>query len=178
MGNSIDLRAIRIFMYLLLITLCFMTYHPPVAMSQLLSQSVVQNQEITDNLQSPEAAEIQNIFIYKRYGRPDPFFPFLTHELRQVEIDMQEELTGMRRFEPGQLTLVAIVFAGDQPLAMVQDAAGKGYVLRKGTKLGRSGEVVDISRNKVIIRQEVYALLTREKRYETVEMILKKEGEV
>lgn len=118
----------------------------------------------------------ESSFVYKREGRPDPFFPFLTKELMQAEVEAKEELTGMRKFEPGQLTLVAIVFSEDGPLAMVQDSAGKGYVLRKGTQIGRSGEVVDIASNLVIIKQLTYSL-TREKRYKTVEMVLKKEGE-
>lgn len=117
----------------------------------------------------------ENSFVYKRENRPDPFFPFLTKELMQAEVEAKEELAGMRKFEPGQLTLVAIVFSDDGPLAMVQDSAGKGYVLRKGTKIGRSGEVMDIAANLVVIKQLTYSL-TREKRYKTIEMVLK-EGE-
>jgi len=115
-------------------------------------------------------------FEYRREGRPDPFFPFLTEEILQAEAAAREELTGMRKFEPGQLTLVAIVFTERGPVAMVQDSAGVGYIIRKGTKIGRNGEVKEIIPNKVIIEQQTFSL-SRQKRFRTVEMVLKKEGD-
>ena len=116
-------------------------------------------------------------FTYRREGRTDPFEPFITEEVLEAEIkEAEEELTGMRKFEPGQLTLVAIIFRGAQSFAMVQDAAGKGYILKKGTLIGRSGEVVEIVANKVVIQEESYTA-TRQKRQRTIEMVLKKEGE-
>ncbi|MGV1100464.1 hypothetical protein ACUUL3_13775 [Thiovibrio sp. JS02] len=93
----------------------------------------------------------------------------------KAEAKAMEELTGMQKFEPGQLTLVAIVFAGREPLAMVQDSAGIGYVLRRGTKIGRTGEVVDIVSNKVLIEQ--VKSLDNEQKKLVVEMTLKTEGE-
>lgn len=115
-------------------------------------------------------------FSYQREGRADPFFPFLAQEMLQAATAEREELTGMRRFEPGQLTLVAIVQGGRHPLAMVQDAAGVGYIIRPGTPIGRTGEVTAIAADRVIIRQEAFSL-TKEKEYRTVEMVLQKEGE-
>lgn len=115
-------------------------------------------------------------FVYQREGRPDPFFPFLTQQIQQAEAAAREELSGMRRFEPGQLALVAIVQTEKGPVAMVQDSAGVGYMLRRGTRIGRVGEVIDIMANKVIIQQEAYSL-TQEKQYRTVEMVLKKDGD-
>lgn len=115
-------------------------------------------------------------FNYQREGRADPFFPFLAQEMLQAATAEREELSGMRRYEPGQLTLVAIVQGGRQPLAMVQDAAGVGYIIRPGTPIGRTGEVTAIAADRVIIRQEAFSL-TKEKEYRTVEMVLQKEGE-
>lgn len=120
--------------------------------------------------------ERQTGFSYQREGRPDPFFPFLTQQIQQAEAAAREELSGMRRFEPGQLKLVAIVQTARGPVAMVQDSAGVGYLLRRGTKIGRVGEVIDIVANKVIIQQEAYSL-TKEKEYRTVEMVLTKDGD-
>lgn len=114
-------------------------------------------------------------FVYQREGRPDPFFPFITQEILQTEADA-EQLMGLRKFEPGQLTLVAIIFSGHNALAMVQDSAGMGYTLRKGDKIGRSGEVIDISPNMVRIEETSFSL-TKEKTSRTVEMVLKQEGD-
>ncbi len=114
-------------------------------------------------------------FVYQREGRPDPFFPFITQEIMQTEADA-EQLMGMQKFEPGQLTLVAIIFSGHNALAMVQDSAGIGYTLRKGDKIGRSGEIIDIAPNMVKIEETTFSL-TKEKISRTVEMVLKKEGD-
>ena len=116
-------------------------------------------------------------FEYIREGRSDPFLPFITEEIIQAEIDVaEEELTGMRKYEPGQLKLVGILFVESKPMAMVQDSVGKGFIIREGTKIGRAGEVEDIIPNKVIIKQAYYTM-AKEKKYKTVEMVLKKEGE-
>jgi type IV pilus assembly protein PilP len=115
-------------------------------------------------------------FVYKREGRVDPFKPFLKEKSKIVKTPEAEELFGMRKFEPGQLTLVAIVFRGDEGVAMVQDPTGQGYLIHKGTKIGRSGTVEDIIPNRVIIQNLTYTR-AGDKRYNRVDMLLKKEGE-
>ena len=114
-------------------------------------------------------------FFYRQTGRPDPFMPFLA--IRTAADDLSdEELTGLRRFEPGQLSLTAIVLGERAPLAMVQDASGYGHIIRPGTAIGRSGTVESITTNRVTIRQQVSSL-TGEKEYRTIEMVLMQEGE-
>jgi len=114
-------------------------------------------------------------FVYNR-ERPDPFFPFLTQEIMKAEAKAKAELTGTQRFEPGQLTLVAIVSGRRGLLAMVQDSSGIGYVLRKGTKIGETGEVVQILRDKVVIEQTLKNV-TGDRTSRKIEMLLSKEGE-
>ena len=97
-------------------------------------------------------------FSYQLEGRPDPFLPFITektttNEIADEIIEVEEELTGMRRFEPGQLKLVAVMFADSGKLAMVEDVTGKGYVLREGTEIGKRGVVEEIRRHEVIIKE-------------------------
>lgn len=121
----------------------------------------------------------QKEFNYRWAGRPDPFKPFIeAEEITRQEMEIpEEELTGMRKFEPGQLTLVAIIFSGNKPLAMVQDSTGMGYILHKGDEVGRTGIVTDITPKKVLIRELSHKTHKNEKRYRTVEMVLRKEGE-
>lgn len=114
-------------------------------------------------------------FVYNR-ERPDPFFPFLTQEIMKAEAKAKAELTGTQKFEPAQLTLVAIVSGKRGLLAMVQDSSGIGYVLRKGTKIGETGEVVQIARDKVTIEQSLKNV-AGERTSRKIEMILSKEGE-
>ena len=118
----------------------------------------------------------EEVFVYRREGRVDPFQPFLTEKAGRKEVAVQTEpevLTGMRRFEPGQLSLVAIAFSERGALAMVQDSAGKGYVIRPGTLIGRFGVVDDIVPNRILIKERHYTM-AGEEQFRTVEMLLKK----
>ncbi len=120
-------------------------------------------------------------FVYQRENRPDPFLPFIKEKVVQqgkedVQEKPQEELPGMQRFEPGQLTLVAIVLAKPSPVAMAQDSSGKGYLLKEGMKIGRTGIIEKITANTVIIKQTT-TTWNKEKLFRQVEMVLRKEGE-
>ena len=68
-------------------------------------------------------------------------------------IEKKVVLTGMQLFEPGQLTLVALLKTESEDIAMVQDFTGKGYVITEGTKIGKRGVVKDIAPNTVIIEE-------------------------
>ncbi len=103
--------------------------------------------------------------------------PFVSEEMVRAQAAKEhDQLTGLQRFEPNQLTLVAIVFSGRTGVAMVQDPTSRGYVLRKGMKIGITGVVDAIAPNAVIVKQ-AYQTISGETRYKTTEMILKKEGE-
>ncbi|MBU1405791.1 MAG: pilus assembly protein PilP [Proteobacteria bacterium] len=142
------------------------------------NEPVTPSAAITDPTQALETALASGQappFIYNR-ERPDPFFPFLTQEIMKAEAKAKAELTGTQKYEPAQLTLVAIVSSKRGLLAMVQDSSGIGYVLRKGTKIGENGEVVQIAHDKVIIEQSLKTV-TGERTSRTIEMTLSKEGE-
>jgi type IV pilus assembly protein PilP len=121
-------------------------------------------------------------FEYQIEGRPDPFMPFVSersttpNESPDELIDENKKLTGMQLFEPGQLTLVALMTTGDKKFAMVQDFTGKGYILKEGTKVGRRGVVKEITNKKLIISETAQTrggkILTN-----NIAMVLKKEGE-
>ena len=117
--------------------------------------------------------------VYRAEGRPDPFMPFVTEaRVKAEQASEQEQLSGMQLFEPGQLTLVAIVRVGKkESLAMAQDSAGKGYVLRKGMLIGRRGIIKEILPDMVLVNELVsYNTRTKQKTYKTSKMVLKKEG--
>jgi type IV pilus assembly protein PilP len=119
--------------------------------------------------------EAEGAFVYKRESRSDPFVPFVQDRVSATDVPV-EELTGMRKFEPGQLTVVAIVSSSSDRFAMVQDSNNQGYVVREGILLGRTGVVEAIVPNKVIVKNYTYNL-AGDKIYKTVEMVLKQEGE-
>lgn len=122
------------------------------------------------------------MFEYKLENRPDPFVPFITEKAAASNVDPDEvidsgePLTGMQLFEPGQLTLVALIKKGGENMAMVQDFTGKGYVLSEGTKIGRRGTVKKFMPQSVII-EETTVTRAGKKTVTEVVMLLKKEGE-
>jgi type IV pilus assembly protein PilP len=131
--------------------------------------------------QSPVAASSPQ-FEYVLENRPDPFVPFISEKAASENVDMseivdiREPLTGMQLFEPGQLTLVALLKKNTEDVAMVEDFTGKGYVLFEGTKIGRRGVVKDIAPNAVIIEETAVTRAGKEI-VTQVMMTLKKEGE-
>jgi type IV pilus assembly protein PilP len=145
---------------------------------------VAQQTPQQDQVVNPVPIEIKksaDTFEYQIEGRPDPFLPFITERASSNEnpdeiVDRDQVLTGMQLFEPGQLTLVALMVAGSNKYAMVQDFTGKGYVIEEGTKIGRRGVVADIVENRIIIEEQA---LTRGGKtlINKIAMVLKKEGE-
>lgn len=131
-------------------------------------------------------AQPQNVdnlpYEYQLENRSDPFAPFITEKAAAASVDMNEivdetgPLTGMQLFEPGQLTLVALLKKDEANLAMVQDFTGKGYVLSEGTKIGRRGVVKNIEPKSVLI-EETAVTRAGKKIVTEVVMLLKKEGE-
>lgn len=122
------------------------------------------------------------LFEYILDNRADPFVPFLTEKAATKNVDMNEiiennePLTGMQLFEPGQLTLVALMKKGSEDIAMVEDVTGKGYILTEGIKIGRRGVVKDIALNSVLI-EETAVTRAGKKIITEIVMKLKKEGE-
>jgi hypothetical protein len=116
---------------------------------------------------------------YHLEGRPDPFLPFIADKTEGTLdpnelVDTNEQLTGMQLFEPGQLSLVALVSSDNQKFAMVQDVSGKGYIIKEGTKIGKRGVVRSIIPNKVLI-EEIAMTRAGKKLSSDIVMVLRKE---
>jgi type IV pilus assembly protein PilP len=155
--------------------------------SAVLTPAVQATGEITsaDSIKQPSEEVIQKkipAFEYKLEGRPDPFAPFISRQIdvRKIKsdeiIDENKELTGMQRFEPGQLTLVAVLYSGNKHIAMVEDVTGKGYMLNEGTPIGRHGVVSRIALQQVVITETAHTRAGKEIK-NTIVMRLNKEGE-
>lgn len=93
-------------------------------------------------------------YSYNPAGKPDPFKPFI--QLTPVRRGSGGPLTPLQKFDVSQLKLVAIISTPEGNIALVEDATGKGYFLKKGTLVGKNdGKVTKILKDKVII-EEVY----------------------
>ncbi|MCF8057068.1 MAG: hypothetical protein K9K37_10570 [Desulfocapsa sp.] len=138
-------------------------------------------QSETDTALSQNGQEpITDLFEYKIEGRPDPFIPFISPKAAVITVDevvpVEEQLTGMQLFEPGQLELVAIVMVEDNDFAMAEDTTGKGYILHEGMKIGKRGIITAVQPNQVIIEETAFTR-TGKKIISNTVMLLKKEGE-
>lgn len=135
---------------------------------------------------SPEGAMVlppqsqETLFEYKIESRPDPFQPFISEKATSANINeivpVSEQLSGMQLFEPGQLSLVAIVMADNNDFAMAEDTTGKGYILTTGMKIGKRGIITAIRSNEVTIEETAFTRVGK-KLTSKVVMLLKKEGE-
>ena len=100
--------------------------------------------------------EVVDEWEYVFENRPVPFLPFIEPKVTTTNFSEEDDgviLTGMQLFEPGQLTLVAIMYSSKNKVAMVEDVTGKGYVLNEGMLIGRYGVVNHINTNQVNITE-------------------------
>ena len=94
-------------------------------------------------------------YSYNPVGKPDPFRPFIQLASPQGG-SKTAPLTPLQKYDISQLKLVAIISSPDGNIALVEDVAGKGYFLKKGTWIGKNdGKVTKILKDQVII-EEVY----------------------
>lgn len=147
-----------------------------------LNKNVYCLESPTQKEEAPVKLEDSNqaLFEYLIEGRNDPFIPFISEKSQAAKMDeilpIEDQLTGMQLFEPGQLNLVAIVMADENDFAMAQDTTGKGYILRTGMEIGRRGIITSIQSNKVTIEETAFTRAGKKLTSNTV-MLLKKEGE-
>jgi len=92
-------------------------------------------------------------YSYDPTGKKDPFKPFL--QLTSAKGSSKHTpLTPLEKYEISQLNLVAIISTPEGNVALIEDATGKGYFLKKGTGIGKNdGKVTRILKDTVIIEE-------------------------
>ncbi len=94
-------------------------------------------------------------YSYNPAGKPDPFRPFIQLVSAKGGSNTAA-LTPLQKYEVNQLKLVAIISSPGGNIGLVEDVAGKGYFLKKGTWIGKNdGKVTKILKDRVIV-EEVY----------------------
>lgn len=122
---------------------------------------------------------------YDPKDRFDPFEPLFKDE---PEAPVSTGKDGRKRRTPqtplervalSQLKLSAIMRTPKGNSAIVEDATGKGYVIRKGTYIGlNSGQVIQIDRDGVVIEEEIEDLMGEFKIKNTELKLQKPAGEL
>lgn len=91
-------------------------------------------------------------YSYNPIGKRDPFKSFLAEE---NALGSTKTLTPLQRYDIDQLALIGIIWGISTPRAMVTTPDGKGYVVQKGTLVGKNwGKVSRITQDEVIISEE------------------------
>ncbi len=92
------------------------------------------------------------VYIYNPVGKRDPFrSPVATIAAAGPEGPCSEPLC---QWDLDQLALVAVVTGDANPFAMVEDPHGRGYILRRNTKIGKQGgKVTQILRDSVTVTE-------------------------
>ena len=118
----------------------------------------------------------QAVFSYDPRGKVDPFKPFIQIGTSGKTVPGVPK-TPLQEYDLSQLKLTAIIWVGDgESYAMVEDSAGKGFTIKKGTYLGkRGGKVKAVHLDRVIIEEPMSAYGTQPRTRETI-MRLPEEG--
>ena len=116
---------------------------------------------------------------YNPIGKKDPFLPLIRESGKITDKILGEgPLTPLQKYSLVELRLVAVLLAGNQSKAMVEDAKGDGYILSKGTLIGDNyGEVVEIKDNEVLIAEKEVDPISGEIVQKNVSLILHKPEE-
>ena len=108
--------------------------------------------------------------IYDPTGKRDPFRPF---DLTPKSAIDDGTKTPLERYSIGQLRLTAVLDGFEEPKAIIENQAGKGFTAKKGTLIGpNGGEIVEILPGKILIL-ETTVDFTGQKKTNTIEMTLR-----
>jgi type IV pilus assembly protein PilP len=126
----------------------------PPAKQPDLSKSEVKTSAAVNTL-PPETTPL-----YNPEGKLDPFEPLFKKANASIDVSkkkmkLRKPLTPLEKLNLSQLTLVGIIRAPSGNRALVQDASGKGYIVKKGTYIGtQSGKVDQILEDRIIVDEE------------------------
>ena len=139
----------------------------PSTVSKMKQQKTIKSEKVADLQRKLKHLMEPVTYHYSSEGKPDPFQPFLTMVPKisrpvtpKKGRDAQKPgycSTPLECMDVGQLILVAIITKGrNNRIAMAQDAAGIGYFLHLGQRIGyRNGRVKKILSDRVIIGEKV-----------------------
>ena len=124
---------------------------PAVAPDKTAANKFVVTQEL-----QPDGTPVQ----YDAKGKIDPFEPLFKEEKVLVGSKLKRKKriprTPLEHIEIGQLKLVGIILAASGNRALVEEASGKGYVIKEGTYIGTNGgKIVSIQKETVTVEEEL-----------------------
>ncbi|MFH1090701.1 MAG: pilus assembly protein PilP [Pseudomonadota bacterium] len=129
--------------------------------------------EVLRQMQEAKARE----FIFRPEGMNDPFKPIAAVTIERPEPKPGETKNPLQSMELSQIKLVAVILAGDDTKALVEDSTGLGYIIQVGTLIGnRNGRVATIKAGEVVV-EERYRVYGQPKVVESTLRLKPIEGE-
>jgi type IV pilus assembly protein PilP len=99
------------------------------------------------------AAEKPLLYAYNPTAKRDPFRSPVA-DMRATSPSNSACADPLCQYELDQLTLVAVVTGDANPLAMVEDPQGRGYMVRRNARMGRQGgRVTQILRDSITVTE-------------------------
>ncbi|MBX3237958.1 MAG: pilus assembly protein PilP [Nitrospiraceae bacterium] len=111
---------------------------------------------------------------YDPSGRRDPFLP-ISQMVQQTEAD--SSLPPLQRIGLTELNLIGVVWGNYGYTAMVQTPDGKGYSIKRGTRIGpNNGVVSSITERGFIVQERFTDVYGNKQEREYVKLLHPKEG--
>lgn len=111
---------------------------------------------------------------YDPSGRRDPFLPML--QLGQLT-EPDSSLPPLQRIGLTELSLIGVLWGNYGYTAMVQTPDGKGYSIRRGTRIGpNNGVVSSITERGIIVQERFTDVYGNKQEREYVKLLHPKEG--
>ncbi|GKS60447.1 hypothetical protein YTPLAS18_39740 [Nitrospira sp.] len=112
---------------------------------------------------------------YDPSGRRDPFVAII--QLLQQKKEDDANLPPLQRIGLTEINLVGVVWGGAGYTAMVQTPDGKGYAIRRGTRMGpNNGIVTSITERGLIVVERFTDIYGKKQEREFVRLLHQKEG--
>ena len=129
--------------------------------SDLLSVAALKKGIKKENQSRPPA--LTNI--YNPKGKIDPFVPLFQEKPAETPVATKKRRkriprTPLEMIALSQLKLTAIILRPAGNKALLEEATGRGYVVIKGTPVGKNwGKITEILKDRIIVEEEVENLL-------------------
>jgi type IV pilus assembly protein PilP len=135
---------------------------PKIAPKPLKRQGEVLSKKLVASVPtaSQRIAKTDAAGLYNPEGKLDPFAPLfkakrITQAIKKKKKVRLTPRTPLEKIDLSQLKLVAVILSQRGNKALVQEATGKGYIVKKGVYIGLSpGKIVQILKDRIIIEEE------------------------
>ena len=127
-------------------------------------------------VQKEEPKVEKEIYVYDPKGRRDPFMSLA--QVAKVKPQRKKGASPTENFDVDEIKLIAIAWDSQQHYAMITLPDNKSYTIRKGMSLGLyGGQVIEITRDSMLIREQVKDYKGQLKTKDTILKLRKEEEE-